>query len=140
MFYTCYGPPALLCHATTRDPSAPYPGSWTRLGAVFPKQVGSKSGALLLRDAPPHFLIWGAGTIALATSDDLVTWTTVNDRFIEARPGGFDDVLVESGPNPFMLSTGHYVFFHNVRQVVVSFAAPNHPYLATTHSHSLSPP
>ena len=113
LFYTCYGPPALLCHATTRDPTAPYPGSWVRLGAVFPDKVGSKSGALLLRDAPPHYLIWGAGTIALATSDDLVTWTTINDRFIEARAGGFDDVLVESGPNPFLLSSGAYVFFHN---------------------------
>ena len=105
----------MLCHATTRDPTAPFPGAWVRLGAVFPGKEGSKSGALLLRDAPPHYLVWGAGTIALATSDDLVSWTTVNDRFIEARAGMFDDVLVESGPNPFLLSTGNYVFFHNVR-------------------------
>ena len=109
----CYGPPALLCHATTLDPTAPYPGVWKRLGAVFPQSEGSKSGALLLRPSPPHFLIWGAGTIAFATSDDLVHFTTTIPQFITARPGAFDDVLVESGPNPFLLSSGDYVFFHN---------------------------
>lgn len=116
LFYTCYAPGCpRLCHATTRDPTAPVGrGVWTRLGAVFGSaSCNSKSGALLVRDAPPHYLIWGAGTIALATSDDLVTFTTVNASFITTRADSFDTLLVEAGPPPLRLKDGNYVFFHN---------------------------
>lgn len=88
LFYTCFGSATgpTLCHATTANPTAPYPGNWTRLGAVFSSKIGnSKSGALLVRPSPPHFLYWGAGTIALATSTDLVTFTTINASFITTR-------------------------------------------------------
>lgn len=107
LFYTCFssslGP--RLCHATTADPTAPYPGSWVRLGQVFPALgAGTKSAALVLRQAPPHYLFWGAGTIALAVSEDLVSFTTVNPAFIEARPGNFDSNLVEAGPSPMVRS------------------------------------
>ena len=116
LFYTCYssslGP--RLCHATTTDPTAPYPGVWTRLGDVFPADgPGTKSGALLIRPAPPHYLIWGAGHISLATSDDLTNWTTVNDSYIMPRGAAFDNQLVEAGPSPMLLSDGNYVFLHN---------------------------
>ena len=116
LFYTCYssaiGP--RLCHATTLDPTAPYPGAWTRHGEVFPSAgPGTKSGALLIRPAPPHFLIWGAGVIHLATSDDLVNFTTVNDTYITPRGGAFDNELVEAGPSPMLLADGNYIFFHN---------------------------
>ena len=115
MFYTCYDPKAggHLCHATTRDPTAPYPGSWTRLGYVFPDIQGSKSGALIIRPAPPHYLLWGDDSIALATSNDLVNFTNVNRSFITTRGGYFDSVLVEAGPSPLLLSDGNYIFFHN---------------------------
>lgn len=54
LFYTCYGSGVgKLCHSTTLDPTAPYPGKWTRLGAVF--GPGTKSGALLIRPSPPHY-------------------------------------------------------------------------------------
>jgi predicted GH43/DUF377 family glycosyl hydrolase len=115
LFYTCYGPPGpFLCHATTTDPTLPFPGTWTRLGKVFPSEVGSKSGALLLRPSLPHYLIWGAGVIALATTNNLVNFTTVNTSFITPRENDFDNHLVESGPPPFLLGDGKaYVFFHN---------------------------
>lgn len=117
LFYTCYskanGP--RLCHATTRDPTAPIEAAaWTRLGDVFPgAPSGAKSAALLLRASPPHYLIWGAGEIHLAVSNDLVNFTTVNTSYIAVRPDSFDNVLVESGPNPLLLSDGNYIFFHN---------------------------
>lgn len=116
LFYTCYSKEkgAFLCHATTTDPTAPIAtAKWTRYGAVFPDQPGSKSGALLIRPAPPHYLIWGAGVIALATSPDLYNFTTVNSSFIAPRVGSYDDNLVEAGPSPQLLSDGNYVFFHN---------------------------
>lgn len=117
LFYTCYssslGP--RLCHATTADPTAPLgAGVWTRHGQVFPAAgPGTKSGALVIRPSPPHYLIWGAGKIALATSPDLFAWTTVNDSYILPRGNDFDNSLVESGPSPMLLSNGNYVFFHN---------------------------
>lgn len=116
LFYTCYsssiGP--RLCHATTADPTAPYPGAWTRHGQVFPDAgAGTKSGALLIRPSPPHYLIWGAGTIHLATSDDLYNWTTVNSTYITPRGSAFDNELVEAGPSPMLLNDGNYIFFHN---------------------------
>lgn len=132
LFYTCYsstiGP--RLCHATTADPTAPYPGSWTRYGQVFPEfGAGTKSAALVLRESPPHYLFWGAGEIALAVSDDLVNFTTVNPGFIQARAGNFDSWIVEAGPSPMassfcvsayllpaheqVLSDGNLLFFYN---------------------------
>lgn len=115
LFYTCYGKPGpFLCHATTRNPTAPYPGNWTRLGKVWPQAPsGTKSGALLIRPSPPHYLYWGAGTIGLATSMDLVNFTNVIPSFIARRPGAFDNNLVEAGPPPMVLADGNMVFFHN---------------------------
>jgi predicted GH43/DUF377 family glycosyl hydrolase len=113
--YTCYSSTqgGSLCHATTTDPTEPYPGHWTRLGKVFPSLSFTKSGAMLIRDKPPHFLYWGDTNIHLATSDDLTNWTNVNMSFITTRPTFFDSVLVEAGPLPLPLSDGNYVFFHN---------------------------
>jgi len=83
LFYTAYsstlGP--RLCHATTLNPTAPLGtgAGWTRLGEVFPqKGAGTKSAALMIRPAPPHYLVWGAGTIGLATSQDLLTFMPVS--------------------------------------------------------------
>ena len=52
LMYTCYSnvTGGNLCHATTTDPTLPYPGKWTRLSKVFPDiGSGTKSGALLIR-------------------------------------------------------------------------------------------
>jgi len=51
--------------------------------------------------------------INLATSSDLVSFTTINHSFIEKRPGYFDNALVEAGPPPLLLRDGNYIFFHN---------------------------
>eukprot|EP00759_Apiculatamorpha_spiralis_P057405 PhF_6_TR8638/c0_g1_i2/m.13492/K20885/K20885; beta-1,2-mannobiose phosphorylase / 1,2-beta-oligomannan phosphorylase len=114
LFYTCYSGTtgARLCHAITKNPTAPYPGNWTRLGVVFDID-GSKSGALLIRPSPPHYLYWGAGVIGLAISNDLKTWTNINRTFLLPRQNSFDNVGVESGPSPQLLSNGNYIFFHN---------------------------
>lgn len=113
LFYTCYGAPGpFLCHATTGDPTAPYPGAWTRLGAVNGIK-DSKSAALLVRPAPPHYLLWGAGVIHLAVSEDLLNFTTVNSSWIVPRPEAFDSDLVEAGPPPLPLSDGNLLFFYN---------------------------
>ena len=86
---------------------------WTRHGAVFPDIADSKSGAMLIRPAPPHYLLWGAGTIAMATSTNLVNWTVTNSSFMSARAHMFDSLLVEAGPPPLPLDSGDLLFLYN---------------------------
>ena len=95
LFYTCYGVKGpILCHATSSNPTIPHPGQWKRLGAVFPGFYGSKSAALMIKHQAPHVLLWGDSSvtpgIAFATSDDLVSFTTINTTFITPRPNYFD--------------------------------------------------
>lgn len=108
-FPQCYGPGGGLCHSTTLDPTAPYPGNWTRYGVMWP----GKSAALLIRPSPPHYLYQGDSSIRLWSTDDLYNYTLLNNSFIAPRPGSFDSELVEAGPPPLRLSDGNYVFFHN---------------------------
>jgi len=110
LFYTCFGAGGGLCHSTTRDPTAPHPGAWTRHGVMWP----GKSAALLIRPAgPPHYLYQGDTSIALWKTDDLFNFTLVARDFIAPRDGEFDSGLVEAGPPPLALSTGDYIFFFN---------------------------
>ena len=77
MFYTSYGPVSeLLSLATTPDPTSP--SQWTRYGAVFPFLEGSKNGALLIRDEPPHYLLWGG-------------WLVVSGAVLSAMSGTYHD-------------------------------------------------
>jgi predicted GH43/DUF377 family glycosyl hydrolase len=112
MFYTAYnGSSILLSLATTPDPTSSQ--KWTRHGAVFPNNQNSKSGALLLRPSPPHYLLWGDQTIRIAKSDDPTVWPDIGDVFLQTRPDSWDSQLVESGPPPLLLSSGDYLFFYN---------------------------
>lgn len=116
MMYTAVGntsKPVQLSLASTRDPTQA--SGWTLHGPVFPTAPsGSKSGAILVRQSPPHYLFWGAGTIRYALSDDLIHWTYNESAVLLApRPGMFDSFLVESGPPPLRLSDGNYLFLHN---------------------------
>jgi len=112
MFYTAYnGTSILLNLATTPDPTSQT--QWTRRGPVFPNIQGSKSGALLIRDTPPHYLFWGDTTIKVSKSNDLKTFENPGTLFMSPRNNSFDDRLVESGPPPLQLTTGDYIFFYN---------------------------
>lgn len=95
-----------LCLASTKDPTSS--SSWTRHGTAFPGN--HKSGALLIRDSPPHYLISGAGEIHIAKSDNLLKWE-LGPLFINDTAWGNPNV--EAGPPPMKLSDGNYVFFHN---------------------------
>ena len=108
---SCYGTAdGGLCHSTTLDPTAPYPGNWTRHGVMFP----GKSAALLIRPSPPHYLYQGDSSIRLLSTTDLYNYTLLNASFITTRqPPYFDTELVEAGPPPLLLSDGNYIFFHN---------------------------
>jgi len=111
LFYTAYNGSGIeLSLAVSPDPTSSR--LWTRLGPIFHLQ-GSKSGALLIRDTPPHYLFWGDSMIRVTKSSDPKKWTSIGDPFLKPRPDSWDSQLVESGPPPLKLSTGDYIFFYN---------------------------
>lgn len=62
LFYTAYDcSKAALSLATTLDPTDPE--GWTRHGPLFPSLKWSKSGAVLIRDSPPHYMFFGDSTL-----------------------------------------------------------------------------
>ena len=93
MFYTAYnGEDILLSLATSPNPTSP--NEWTRHGAVFPNEQGSKSGALLLREQEPHYLLWGDHDIRIAASNDLTDWPDTGEVILSTRSDHFDSQLV----------------------------------------------
>jgi predicted GH43/DUF377 family glycosyl hydrolase len=112
MMYTAYnGSSILLNLARNQNPTDR--NSWERLGPVFPNYQNSKSGALLLRNRPPHYLFWGDSDIRVAMSDDFKKWKDIGTIFLSPRADHFDSRLVESGPPPLLLSNGDYLFIYN---------------------------
>jgi len=111
LFYTAYNGSGIeLSLATSPDPTSPK--RWSRLGPIF-NLPGSKSGALLIMDTPPHYLFWGDSIIQVTTSSDPKKWASLGVPFLKPRPGSWDSRLVESGPPPLKLSTGDFIFFYN---------------------------
>ena len=102
-----------LAMAKTRTPT--HRASWERVGPLFPDIEWSKSGALILRDEEggPHYLIWGDHFLNMAITYDLVTYKILPGPFLKTRGDKFDSALVESGPPPMKLTTGHYLFIYN---------------------------
>jgi len=116
LFYTAYGgntttQTIYLSLATSTSPTEA--SSWIRYGPVFPQIPDSKSGALLYRpNESIHYLFWGDSDIHIATTPDLLNYTT-QSVFFSPRAGCFDSKLVESGPLPMLLSDGNYLFIYN---------------------------
>lgn len=119
-----------LAVATSRDLT-----SWQKHGPAFARAGGgkylrreSKSGAILSRAKGDrliatrvngkYWMYWGVPTIRLATSDNLLDWTPVEDSAGQAiaalapRARGFDSWLVEAGP-PALLTPGGIVVLYN---------------------------
>ena len=110
---------AALAVASTETPSD-YT-SWTKHGVIFPEIKWSKSGAVIVREEPPHYMIWGDSSFVpglhvslfcyvlwmneddedktkVSTSEDLIHWTAPRKQLlIETRSTMFDSNLVESG-------------------------------------------
>ena len=114
--------------ATSTDPLAP--GSWQRrcTGAAPCLPPGFKSGAMLHRDSPPHYMFVydltktcprNPGSVCrhtvVAESDDLLSWHLADggNVLLPRRPGMWDAGLIEPGPPPMRLSSGDYIFFYN---------------------------
>ena len=93
MMYTAYnGSSILLNLARSKNPTDR--NSWERLGPVFPNYQNSKSGAILVRNQPPHYLFWGDSDIRVTMSNDITKWDSIGTIFLSPRADHFDSRLV----------------------------------------------
>jgi predicted GH43/DUF377 family glycosyl hydrolase len=109
--------------------------NWTKHGPAFEHSQGgkymrveSKSGAILSRIVGgrtvatkvngKYWMYFNVPHILIATSDDLLDWTIVEDadgrplHVLSPRPGYFDSWLVEAGP-PALLTSQGIVLLYN---------------------------
>ena len=119
-----------LAVATSRDLV-----QWTKHGPAFAKAGGgkylareTKSGAILARVvgerlvatkvAGKYWMYWGVPDVGIATSDDLISWTPLEDaegravKVLAPRPGYFDSWLVEAGPPAILTDRGIVVLYN----------------------------
>ncbi|GKT22283.1 Mannoside phosphorylase like protein [Aduncisulcus paluster] len=94
---------------------------WDYQGYLFPDEADSKSGALIVLDEPRDdgtvgLLLWGDSSIRVATTTDFYNYVNTGQVLIAPRDGEWDGQLVESGPPPFRLKDGNYLFFYNSAQ------------------------
>ena len=143
-----------LATATSRDLV-----TWTKHGPALAdasggkyRDVESKSGAILTRvvrgaDGDEHlvaarvhgryWMYFNVPDVLIATSDDLVHWTPVEDanghplKVLSPRPGYFDSWLVEAGPPAVLTARGIVVLYNagNDRRYGDS-TVPNRAYTA----------
>lgn len=114
--YTAYdGETARLALASSPDMR-----SWTKHGLIFPDSSWTKSGAIL-----PHkvngkwWMYFGDTNIWVAHSEDLVTWTPIEEPVLRPRDGKFDSRLVEPGPQPLMTNRGILLLYNSADQDLV---------------------
>jgi predicted GH43/DUF377 family glycosyl hydrolase len=119
-----------LAVATSRDLI-----SWTKHGPAFARAAGgkylrteSKSGAILSRVAGEriiatrvngkYWMYFGVPDLRIATSDNLLDWTPLEDssgqaiKVLSARPNYFDSWLVEAGPPALLTGRGILVLYN----------------------------
>jgi beta-1,2-mannosidase len=107
--------------------------TWTKHGPAFaghPRHMAteSKSGAILSRVEGnriiatrvngKYWMYYGVPDIRIATSDDLTSWSPLEDasgvalRVLSPRPGYFDSWLVEAGPPALVTRHGILVMYN----------------------------
>jgi len=110
---------------------------WTKHGPAFLTAAGGKyahlkykSAGIVTRLDPgkdrliaakidgKYWMYWGEGAIHIATSDDLVRWTPVEDatgvplELLRPRAGHFDSTFPETGPPPILTDNGIVVLYN----------------------------
>lgn len=88
----------------------------TKSGAIVTKLVDGKLVAAKIKGK--YWMYFGVPHVWLATSDDLLDWTPVEDYtgalapVLSPRPGYFDSWLVEAGPPPVLTDDGIVVLYN----------------------------
>lgn len=93
-----------------------YRNAETKSGAILCRPVGDRLVAARVNGR--YWMYFNVPDVLVATSDDLVTWTVVEDddgrplKVLSPRPGYFDSWLVEAGP-PAVLTDRGIVMLYN---------------------------
>ncbi|HEX4933954.1 MAG TPA: glycoside hydrolase family 130 protein [Gemmatimonadaceae bacterium] len=88
----------------------------TKSGAILSRLVGERLVAARVNGK--YWMYFNVPHVLLATSDDLIRWTPVEDadgrplRVLSPRPGYFDSWLVEAGPPPLLTSRGIVMLYN----------------------------
>ncbi len=110
---------------------------WTKHGPAFLTAAGGKYAHLKYKSAGivtrldkdknrliaaridgKYWMYWGEGVIRLATSEDLIHWTPVEDaggapiELLRPRAGHFDSTFPETGPPPVVTDKGIVVLYN----------------------------
>ena len=108
---------------------------WTKHGPAFLSAEGGKYADLKYKSAGivttllngrlmaarirgRYWMFWGEGAIHLATSEDLIHWTPVEDsagnpvEVLRPRAGHFDSSFPETGPPPVLTDRGIVVIYN----------------------------
>ena len=114
--YTAYdGKNARLALASSTDLR-----NWTKHGILFPQLEWSKSGAILTTPVDgKYWMYFGDTDIWAAHSEDLVSWTLIEEPALKRRPGMFDSRLVEPGPHPLWTDDGILLLYNGADQDLV---------------------
>lgn len=93
-----------------------YDGLKYKSAGIVTRRVGEKLVAV--RIGGKFWMYWGEIHVGLATSDDLVHWTPVEDApgrtkvLLEARPGMADSAFPETGPPPVLTPRGIVMLYN----------------------------
>jgi predicted GH43/DUF377 family glycosyl hydrolase len=88
----------------------------TKSGAILSRVVGDRLVATRVNGK--YWMYFNVPHVMIATSDDLVRWTPIEDadgnplRVLSPRPGYFDSWLVEAGPPPLITERGIVMLYN----------------------------
>lgn len=108
--WTKHGP------AFARAAGGKYADAETKSGAVVTRVVGGR--VVAARVDGKYWMYYNVPDVLVATSDDLVRWTPVEDaagrplKVLSPRPGYFDAWLVEAGPPPVLTDRGIVMLYN----------------------------
>lgn len=108
--YTAYdGETARLALASSTDLL-----EWERHGLVFPDMGWSKAGTIVPQKInDKYWMYYGDTNIWAATSDDLISWTPIEEPVMRPREGMFDSGLIEPGPTPLITDDGILLLYNS---------------------------
>ncbi len=128
MTYTAYdGTLARLCMATSPDLNTwnkqglvlrgKYTDTWSKSGAIVARRDGDRILATKINGK--FWMYFGDTNLFMATSDDLIHWTPVEENgalkpVLTPRPKQFDSRLVESGPYALVTDDGILLLYNGM--------------------------
>lgn len=87
--------------------------NWEKHGILFPQLEWSKAGAILSEPVDgKYWMYFGDTDVWAAHSEDLISWTMVEEPVLKRRAGQFDSRVVEPGPVPMMTDEGILLLYN----------------------------